>query len=75
MKNGEFYRHPNSLDVCIHIRSFDATTKEARIDWVNLGFTGEPFFIQLNAKLLLTNAEDWIRIEDPVKFSKERNKR
>lgn len=75
MKNGEFYRHPNSLDVCIHIRSFNSKTQEAQVDWVNLGFVGKPFFIQLNTKLLLTNAKDWVKIEDPVKFSQERNKK
>lgn len=66
-RRGCHYRHKRFLDCCIEvakIQYLDGKRIKFRGHWINIGFTGKPWYVDMNRsfELLRRDFRDWDQI-------------
>ncbi len=62
MKRGRYYMHENAMDACIHIiHSYPITHTRfsLKVEWVNLGYAGQPWLMYGPERLEIKDSGHW----------------
>lgn len=75
MRQGKFYMHKNSLDVCIRVRKPShgfPFFKKITVDYYNLGYMGQPFVVETGVKIKTNRIaeQDWVKLTTAQLFTK-----